>query len=284
MTVNKSILAYDIKDLSFSDHDTKDYYLIIYLSESSISLLVFNPNINKYLALKSYEISGFRFLKKNEQLAANIEELSPIYKKRILVMANPFFTIVPSEYFSDEMSEYYYKLNYDLKPDDNIRNDFIKNLNSYLIYTLDIDFELIDRYFAPTKIIHAATPYLASILSNIENYLSNKIFTEVEKKFVRLAILKDGKLLLYNSFQYKTKEDLLYILINTSNQLGFDTDRDKYYFSGRIEKETDLYKLLFKYIRYPLFLPRFNKFFYPSSFDTIPSQLFYNAFTVPLCE
>ena len=284
MPAEKSVLKYDLKDPSFSVNNSRDYQLVSVLSDSALILLVYNPNTNKYLSLKSWEIHGLKMFRNPGQFVENIPELNLPFKRKILSVNTSSFTIVPQEFFSEELAEKYYRLNYETRPGEVVKSELIKNLNARLVYALNLNYELIDRYFNPDLITHSANAYLVSLLSDIENYLSRKMFVDIEKNFIRVAILLEGKLQIYNSFSYKTNEDILYHLANLSAEFGFDHDRDKYYLSGIILKDSELYKIIFRYFRYPLLLPRPANFLYPPVFDQFPSQLFYNAFTALLCE
>ena len=53
----------------------------------------------------------------------------------------------------------------------------------------------------------------------------------------------------YNSFQYKNKEDLLYYILLVYKMLELDTNSYPLILSGMIEKESEIYHLLYQYIR-----------------------------------
>jgi hypothetical protein len=277
-------LTYDINDQSYTPGNTKYCDLIIYLSDAMLAMTTFDTRLNKYIALQAYEIPGLRVFRNREQISSILTVLEPGYRKRKLLISNPWITLVPSEYFSPDLSESYFTLNYELKRGENISYDFIKNLNSYLVYALNINLSTLNEIFNPDLIFHSTTTFLTNILSDVENYLSNKVFLDIEKNFIRIIVLKEGKLWLCNSYYYKKEEDILYHLLNVSKQMEIDPDKDKYYFSGIIFKESETYQMLFRHIRYALLIPRHNFFSYSKSFDTIPSHTFYSIFTAALCE
>lgn len=284
MPAEKTSLIYDLKDPSFSINNSRDYRLVIVLSDSSLILLVYYPNTNKYLSLKSWDIPGMKMLRNAVEFIRNIPELNYPFQKKILSVNTPTFTLVPEEYFAEELAEKYFHLNYENRQGEIIKTEIIKNLNTKLVYSLNLNYEFINEFLNPDIIVHSANSYIVSILTNIENYLSKKLFADIEKNFIRMAVLVDGKLQLYNTFPYKTQEDLLYHLANVSREFKFKPDSDKYYLTGRITKESELYKSVFKYFRYPLLMPRPEQFTYSPVLSAIPSHLFYNAYTVLLCE
>jgi hypothetical protein len=191
--------------------------------------------------------------------------------------------MVPAAYYDQSAAGNYYAFNFDVKNEVKINADYIDQLNAYLVYPLPMDHAKLHELFSPDKILHAATPYIISILLNVENYLSFRLFAEIESKHIRVALLENGKLVMTNSFSYKTAADILFHIMNISRQFNLDPNRDKYYFTGIISKDSEIYTLLYKYIRYPMFLGSVNNIAFSSAFNQVPLHTFYNLFAITLC-
>jgi hypothetical protein len=54
---------------------------------------------------------------------------------------------------------------------------------------------------------------------------------------------------LFNSFEYKTPEDLIYYLLFTAEQLNLNPEYFKLEFLGDINEEDAFFKMAYKYIR-----------------------------------
>jgi len=68
----------------------------------------------------------------------------------------------------------------------------------------------------------------------------------------RLAMgicIEKEKLRYFNSFQYRTREDLAYYIIFVIEQLGLNPDTITLLLMGNIERESERFELLFRYIR-----------------------------------
>jgi hypothetical protein len=71
-----------------------------------------------------------------------------------------------------------------------------------------------------------------------------------------VVILSQKLLIFYNSFQFLTKEDFIYYLLFTLEQLKFDPETVKLRLFGAIEEEDEIYSICYEYIRHPaIFIP-----------------------------
>ena len=64
-----------------------------------------------------------------------------------------------------------------------------------------------------------------------------------------IIAIKQGALLLYNTFEYHTKEDYIYYLLFTLEQLQLNPETIQLVLLGLINKEDDIYSITYKYIR-----------------------------------
>ncbi|MEO6638497.1 MAG: DUF3822 family protein, partial [Ginsengibacter sp.] len=88
---------------------------------------------------------------------------------------------------------------------------------------------------------------------------------------------KDGKLLLVNSFNYKTAEDVSYTLLNICSQ--FQMDNLTIEASGLIEKNSALYKEIYKYFEQVSFADMPEGISFTDDVLTYPPHFFYHLFT-----
>ena len=54
---------------------------------------------------------------------------------------------------------------------------------------------------------------------------------------------------MYNCFEFKTKEDFIYYILFTAEQLHLNPEEFELILLGDIEKESELYTILYQYIR-----------------------------------
>jgi len=62
-------------------------------------------------------------------------------------------------------------------------------------------------------------------------------------------VVQNQKLLLFNSFEYKTPEDFIYYILFTAEQLQLNPENFQLELLGTIQEEDAYYKIAFQYIR-----------------------------------
>lgn len=277
-------VLHSLEDNTLQEILVEKYNLYLYLSNNRLVLTIYNPGIKKFLTLKAYESKDTIDSRKINKLKDDLPELEYNFKKKIIAFSNPKFTLVPAPFFKNAYKDEYYKINFNKESGESIKKDNIAELDSQLIYALSSNFTNIISLINPTKSFHASTPFLKSVLNRDTDQESNSVSIDINSSFFKIAIIIDGKLKLINSFTYKSSTDLLYHILNISKHFGINPDTCKYYITGAIDRNSNLYKLLLKYIRYPILKKRFERFNYNNSFDDIDSHLYYNVFSLALCE
>ena len=95
--------------------------------------------------------------------------------------------------------------------------------------------------------------------------------------------LESKHLKFFNSFNYKTAEDLIYYLLFTYEQLQLNPDQTPLIISGEIEEDSEVYKLLFKYIRNISFTRRNPNYNYSFVFNQTKEHFYYKLLNQHLC-
>lgn len=75
------------------------------------------------------------------------------------------------------------------------------------------------------------------------------MFVHVNETHFEIVVLQNQKLEFYNSFDYKTPEDLIYYILFTAEQLSLNPENFKLEFLGNIDEESPLFEITFKYVR-----------------------------------
>jgi len=72
----------------------------------------------------------------------------------------------------------------------------------------------------------------------------------VNETTFELIAIKNNALLLYNSFEFSTKEDVIYYLLFTMEQLKLSPESVKLKLMGQIVKDDDIYNIIYTYVRH----------------------------------
>jgi len=76
-----------------------------------------------------------------------------------------------------------------------------------------------------------------------------QVFVHLGNGHFEIVFVENQKLLLFNSFDFATKEDFIYYVLFTAEQLKLNPETFKLQLLGDINEESDFFKIAFKYIR-----------------------------------
>ena len=246
--------------------NTKDITLSIQFSLDGFSFCVSDSTTKKGLFFTEYlfdetQKSPKVLLKEIQQIFKKDKNLQLDFEKVDVIHENNLSTLVPDTYFDEKLLTNY--LNYNIKTlkTDYIAFDEISNINTKNVY---IPYVNINNYlfqnFGEFDYKHHHTILLEKLLE-IEKSKEKVMYINVSKNTFDLVIIENSKLVLINSFKYHSKEDFIYYILFTAEQLELNTEEFKLYFTGAITTESSIYKITHKYIRNISFLESKNKIF-----------------------
>ena len=179
----------------------------------------------------------------NEGLQDDFDEILAIY-------ATNLYALVPSPLFDETKASDYLKLNSKILANDFIAHDTLDNQDLIIVYIpyININNYLFER-FGLFKYYHSTTLLLNYIL-NIEKHAKKpKVYLNVMNSLFDIIVIKNGGLLLCNTYEYKTPEDFIYYILFCLEQLKLNPDSIEFVISGNINLDDDLYSILYTYIR-----------------------------------
>lgn len=176
-------------------------------------------------------------------LKQNFSDIKVIYQ-------NDLYVPVPKALFNkDSLKEY---LQYNIKV---LSTDFIAydELDQHELVLIYVPYTNINNFFFETfgsfTYKHASTILIDHILSKEKNNKTTIVFAHMSSKYFDLVVINKGKLLLANSYYHENKEDFLYYLIFTTEQLRLNPEEFSLLFLGDITKDSEYYKIAHTYIR-----------------------------------
>ena len=75
------------------------------------------------------------------------------------------------------------------------------------------------------------------------------MFVHASEAHFEIVVVQNQKLLLYNSFEYKTQEDFIYYILFTAEQLQLNPENFSLKLLGKIDENDTFYSICYKYIR-----------------------------------
>ena len=233
--------ANNIRSNTFDISLSENYNLTIQIGLKKISYCIINSINNSLEYLSSFNtednlidiINNETFLKSN-------------FKTSLIIFDNFPSTLVPEKLFDKKRAKEILEFTCDAY--DIIKSDFISKNNGYVIYSIPKVINDISFTFFP----HAKHKAKQTIL--IDYYTScikkeDSAFLHLSANNFNFTIFKDNKLIFHNAFTFETKEDILYFILFTFEQLKLNTETIQLYLYGEINNDDENYKILYEYIR-----------------------------------
>jgi len=167
-----------------------------------------------------------------------------------LIYYNKSSALVPHYLFDDKNSLNYLKYNTRIQINDLAANDLILEdqiNNVYIPYT-DINNYIFEKFKA-FDFYHYSSVLLEKLSNELTENFSQKVFLNINNSFIDILYFKNKQLIFFNSFDYKSKEDILYYLLFTFSELSLNPDNIHLVCCGLIDLDSELYALLYNYIR-----------------------------------
>lgn len=195
------------------------------------------------------QLNPMEVLKRIEKFYLEEEFLNITALEVELLFSNHLYTLVPRQFYQKENASDFLKFNVKILQTDVISKDYIGNklVNIYIPYTNILNY-FFDKY-GEFQYRHSISVLVEELLKDATTRPGTTFYANIYESGFDLVVISDDKLLLTNSFQCQTKEDFLYYLLFTAEQLEQDPEEFKLVFLGEITQESTYYQTAYTYIR-----------------------------------
>ena len=184
------------------------------------------------------------------------EKLQTDFNSIFVVHQNYLSTIVPDKLFNEKELATYLKFSVKTLATDAFDFDSITDIDAKNVY---IPYANINNFlfqdFGAFEFKHHATVLIEKLLDKNKG---SQFYLHVSKHHIDIILLKEKDLHFYNSFKYSSIEDIIYYVLFTAEQLKMDPEEFMLVLLGDITHESELYDILYKYIRNISFLENNN--------------------------
>ncbi|MFP4620857.1 MAG: DUF3822 family protein [Bacteroidales bacterium] len=282
-----------MEDFSFVDETidlnrAHSYRLSIQLSLNGFSFSILDQVRGKFVALKHIPLEKEST---DDQKGDQIQEifnsddcLNVDYKKVLLLFVSPRSVLIPSSYFKQKDIIQYFKFNYDLRELEEIHFNYIPGIEAYNIFSLPNPISnVILRKFNNAGFYHQGLPIIDFNINNTPVNHNTYSLLSLYENFFDIGVLYRDRLLLYNSFDWLSYEDVLYYLLYAYKQLNLDAKENELYVTGDLESRKELKRIIRMYFKKVHFQKPPSQFTYSYTFKKDKSNYFTNLFRLNLC-
>lgn len=232
--------------------EDKFHKLSIQVSLNGLSFCVFDT-VGREMILSERlefeeETNPFELLQtlKEKLEAASVWDYG--YSEAVIIHHNNLFSLVPKALFKKEELPNYLKFNAKILANDLIDYDELAGTDIYNVYVpfMNINNYLYE-YVGEFEFMHSGT-VLIQALMKYHGGSEPVCYVHVSSRQMDIAVISQKQLQLFNSYTYRTKEDFIYYLLFTIEQLKLDPSEVKTRMFGMISEEDEVYQIAQEYI------------------------------------
>jgi hypothetical protein len=162
----------------------------------------------------------------------------------------------------------------------------LKNNQAVNIYYLpNFVVEKAKDFWPNVNLLHFSTAMIESLSINFKNKVDKKtLFVNLRDDCFDVVYFKENKLHFYNSFDFHTKEDFIYFLLISIEQLMLNPEDVNLIISGNIKETDQTYKMIHQYIKNYSFISRNDNYSYSFVLDELKYYKYYILFNALQCE
>ncbi|AMO19338.1 DUF3822 family protein [Flavobacterium columnare] len=228
--------------------------LLLQISLHEVSFCLYNTLESKIEFFSNYILTQNNTLQETEEEILNLIRQSTVlqtgFDDVLILHDSTLNSFVPQALFDEQYLKSYLHYNVKVSPDDFVTYDEVtgNDMNNIYIPFVKLNNALIDLY-GQFHYKHTATILVKKILETSKNVAEPQIFAHIQEKQFQIIVVKNQKLLLYNSFEYHKSEDFIYHLLFTTEQLKLNPESVIVKLLGKITKNNELFEIAYKYIR-----------------------------------
>ncbi len=250
-------------DRLFDQALTTQYSLSIRIDPDGLSFSVYSHQVSRFIVLESMILQNTTAFSSGESAKALfVDRLDGFFNQHPWIL-KPFrhtclfinslnYTLVPHALYDPLQKETYLEFVHRHVDSEIILDHFLNSAEAWVVYSVHKNLnELLNRHFSQAKFLHHAGTMVETILPRYRHSeLRNPVFVNIRTGSFDIIVIKEGKLLYCNSFEWRTNEDLVYYLIFVLDQLALNPENVPVVLSGEIDPESLLYELIQRYIRH----------------------------------
>ena len=242
--------------MSATENITEKKYkkLVLKVSLNCFTYCVFDTISGRVLALKEVDFGNYPAVTKVEdhywKAFVDHADLTKTYDEVVVYHDNNLNTFVPKALFDEDYLGSYLQYNTKVFETDYFEYDEIANYEMHNVYIpyVNINNFLIDQ-FGSFYYKNVNTVLVKRLLDLSKNNDERQIFVYFASKQFEIVAVQNQKLLLFNSFDYLTREDFLYYLLFSAEQLDLNPEYFKLQLLGNISEDSEFFKIAYKYVR-----------------------------------
>ncbi|HET6556820.1 MAG TPA: DUF3822 family protein [Prolixibacteraceae bacterium] len=273
-------------DETFDLKNATEYHLSIQVGLDGFSFCILDIMARKYLVLQHipFIVGKPQFLpKKMEAIFDSEEKLNASYKSVAMTYSTNKATLLPKSFQESDLFVKIASLTNDIGKSEDVGVNGLSGFNQQLIFSYPKEMlAFLNSKYTGFSFRHKSIPLLAIAMEQ-RNEKKSTLLINFEKQYIRMIVLKDMQMELYNSFYFKNETDFLYYTLNICHTLHIDPESDEVLIGGYVADDSTYIRQLKKYLSNVYFLKPPAGFLYSSTFDKVQKHQFVSLLNTYQC-
>lgn len=263
------------------------YKLSIEISSSMFRYVIFDQSKNIFIGLKEYirpqYLSDTNFV---NEILVNDQLLSINFIEVVVIYQSWRTMLIPQSIFNPNNLNDFLKFHHEVNADENIKWNSLFKTETFCVYVIpnSIENELKTK-FTSVKFYHHTAILINNTLSECSAINSNiGLNINFGENFFNVLITRNQKVILFNSFFYKTYTDIVYFLANILNLYSITPGKLELIISGEIENSSEITSEMQRLFGKIVFAPLCKHYNYSELFSNIEAHKYSNILNSFHCE
>jgi hypothetical protein len=292
---SENIFQTEKKDdvLFYADHSLEEKTsgtcdLLLIVEKQTVQLALKERRSGRLLAVEI--IPG---LKKSESWKQELENVTAHsrllrnyeFSKVTAGITSQEYTLVPDALFRKGDETMYFRKNFPSRPDSNIHAEFIPSFHLYTVFSVERELEIeLNHLFQDPRLWHSSQAILSGLALQTKTDTGKQILLNVHGNCMDIVVTENKKLILMNTFQWQTHEDIIYYTLFICEQLELSPEKIPLTVTGEIDADSPLYTLLYKYLRSVIFPEKPSSLLNIFNDSGLPFHKYATLYSFSLCE
>jgi hypothetical protein len=279
------MISLDVIEDSFIRKNANLYDLSALIGADRFSFLVLDKNQN-VIVLRSYSLEEDKDAKSFIRKTYLQDEILKLNFASVKVAVNNSkHTLIPAEFFDEEEKPIYLENMVELLQTDTIGVDDLSFIDAKNVYAVNQEIqEMILESFDNMTLFHGSTAFIQGAYLLTDTQKDFQMYINVLNRKLNILLFEKNNLLFNNSFSFKNVKDFVYFVMLVMDQFKVNPETVPVYLCGQIMRESEIFKLLFRYIKNVDFLEAPDHLRFRSKYEALNAYKFFDLFSLRLCE
>ena len=239
----------NLVDETFDRSQSASYHLSIQTERDRMSFCVINTVINKYIVLRNYSLIKGALSGAYRSIFENDELLRLNFKSARHLWVSPRYTFVPEQLFAPSEAEEYLTFNHGALSGEQTLYHYSRAANACHVFSCPEDLMILLRTHHPQiHFLHHSKPFIESVIDGTQQTGKTEVAIYFYSCWLDIVVVKNKKMLFYNTFQIKAPADSVYYLVGVSNMFGIELSSTRLICAGSLKQMPPEVEILKNYV------------------------------------